>query len=50
MPYYHVYIIRRGTEYVEHDQSEHSVLKLADLYMKGENFIFSGTTFDPFDY
>jgi hypothetical protein len=49
MPYYHIYVSREGVEYREFDQSEISVKKLSQIYLKGGKFLFCGRTFDPFE-
>ena len=49
MPYYHIYISREGVDYREFDQSETSVKKLSEIYLKGERLLFCGRAFDPFE-
>jgi predicted nucleotide-binding protein len=49
VPYYHIYISREGVDYREFDQSETSVKKLSEFYLKGERLLFCGRTFDPFE-
>jgi len=49
MTYLHISITRRGREFIEYDQTQVSVEKLAQLYMRGEKFLFKGQPFDPFE-
>jgi len=49
MPYLHISIARRGRLFYEYDQTQLSVEKLSQSYMKGEKFLFKGESFDPYD-